>query len=382
MAAHIVFIVDESIRGDWLGVNGGRFDTTPFLSSLSSHPEAFFNDSFFNYGVASATANLSGPANLILQSGLRPAELPDVDMRSMKNPNLFSYLQTAGFATFFIDAQHSFGRPPNFMTQADVEALDGYLVIRDTDKEVEEWDVDRLILPELSRIIRSHERSFSYVLKIGAHFPYSVRYPPEAAAFEAIDLGDAYDARQATIIREYLDTLRHGVDDFCRELVRTLAATGQDVVVLYTADHGQSLFEPWGSEAKRIRGHGHSPEPPSYQARVPVFILAFGDGPRNTLAESFDESLLNRTSAFELFPTLLRMAGFSREDIASRYHHSLFDRDADRSHRVFSSGNHFGTDGPLYRSAPYRSSFGLNDFLDSPPGPDSSPDDAQAPDWR
>jgi glucan phosphoethanolaminetransferase (alkaline phosphatase superfamily) len=347
-------------------VNGGRPGTTPFLSSLEpeqddpSASSASFD--FFNYGVASAIANLSSPANIILQSGLRPDELPDTGMRSMKSPNVFAYMRAAGFATFLLDAQHGMGRPPNFMTDADVAVLDAQLLVRNTDAAFEEWDADRLLIPELARIVRSEERSFSYVLKIGAHFPYSVRFPPDRATFGDADVADDYEGDRARVISDYLNTIRHGVDDFLRELIEALAAEGRDVIVIYTADHGQSLFEPWGPEERRARGHGQSPNPPPHQARIPLLVFALGDRPRAALASRYEASLRDRTSAFELFPTLLRLAGYGAADVRGRYHHSIFDPEADRSRRIFVSGNHFGADGPLYREAPYRSSFGLNDF--------------------
>lgn len=377
IAPHIVFVVDESIRGDWLGVNGGRAGTTPFLSSIARDSLGDLNQRLgdlnrgpgnFNYGVASAVANLSGSANILLQSGLRPDELPDTDMRSMKSPSVFAYMRAAGFATFLLDAQHGMGRPPNFMTDADIAALDGQLLVRDTTRPFEEWDADRLLIPALVEIIRREERSFSYVLKIGAHFPYSVRFAPDDAAFSPADVADEYEGDRAQVISDYLNTLRHGVDGFLRELLEALAAEERDVVVVYTADHGQSLFEPWGPDERRARGHGQSPNPPPHQARVPLFVFALGEGPTAALSSLYDPSLRDRTSAFEIFPSLLRLAGYGREDLATRYHHSIFDLDADRSRRVFVSGNHFGADGPLYREAPYRSSFDLNDFDAAPRG--------------
>jgi len=95
---------------------------------------------------------------------------------------------------------------------------------------------------------------------------------------------------------------------------------------------------------------------------VPLFLLTLGEQSRAALASRYDPSLRDRTSDFELFPTLLALAGYAEADVRTRYHHALFDESADRSRRVFVSGNHFGADGPLYRDAPYRSSFGLNDF--------------------
>jgi glucan phosphoethanolaminetransferase (alkaline phosphatase superfamily) len=248
------------------------------------------------------------------------------------------------------------------MTDADVGALDGYVHVRDSERDFEDWNADRLVIPELERIIESHEQSFSYVLKIGAHFPYSVRFPHDRAWFDESDVAAEYGAGRADTISDYLNTLRFGVDEFARELVSGLSALDREILVIYTADHGQSLFEPWGPDGRRVRGHGHSPDPPPYQARIPLFFIAIGERTRAAVASRYDESLRNRVSAFELFPTLLSLAGYADADIATRYGHTLFDLDADRTRRVFVSGNHFGADGPLYRDAPYRSSFGLNEF--------------------
>ena len=69
LADHIVLVVDESVNGHSLGINGAPVDTTPWLSSRP--------DGFFNYGIASAISNLSSSSNLVLQTGLpsRPSPI-------------------------------------------------------------------------------------------------------------------------------------------------------------------------------------------------------------------------------------------------------------------------------------------------------------------
>ena len=162
-------------------------------------------------------------------------------------------MEAAGFATFLIDAQHGFGRPPNFMTDADVGALEGHILVRDTDRDFEEWDVDRLVLPVLERIIRSHARSFSYVLKIGAHFPYSVRFPRARAWFHESDVSKDYGGSGATTISEYLNALRFGVDEFARELVVDQRGVRQ----LDRMDGRRGLLHPHrGRERIQHRGTG------------------------------------------------------------------------------------------------------------------------------
>ena len=354
LADHIVLLLDESIRGDMLSLNGGSLPTTPYLESIQER--------LFNYGVASAIANLSAPANIILQSGLKPEELPDLDMRSMKNPNLFAHTARAGFYNVLINAQNALSRPPNFMTDRDVEALDEYLQIREIEPGLMNHEPDSRIPGILHRIIAQNQRSFSYVIKDGAHFPYTNRFPEEERVFRAEQFMDAHDAATAETVAEYVNTIRYSTDHFMQVLVPILEATGKNVLVIYTSDHGQSLFEEKDERGKKIRGHGHHVDPPIEQAIIPLFLLPFGETTRLALARRYAPELIDRVSAYELFSTFLVMAGYDEDEVAGRYGHSIFDRNADREDRTFVSGNHFGVDGPLYRDSPYRSSFSVNPF--------------------
>jgi glucan phosphoethanolaminetransferase (alkaline phosphatase superfamily) len=354
IADHIVFIVDESIRGDALSLNGTSLPTTPYLESI--------RDQIFNYGVASSVANLSAPSNIVMQSGLRLDQLPDTDLRSMKNPTLFAYMRAAGFGSYFINAQNILARPPNFMTDADIEGLDGYLQVRELEPGLDRHEPDHRIPAMLRRIVSENARSFSDVIKNGAHFPYGRNYPQERAWFEPAQFLDGHSEGQASIIAEYMNTVRWTVDEFVRELLRELDGSGESVLVIYTSDHGQSLFE-WTKEGdRRIRGHGHHESPPTEQAMIPLLLLPRGAALRERIAGLYDPALLNRISAYELFSTMLYLAGYDYADISRHYAPMIFDSNVQRGKRVFVSGNHFGRDGPLYRDAPYKSSFSINEF--------------------
>ena len=354
LADHVVFIVDESIRGDLLSINGGPKEVSPYLESI--------RDRLLNYGVCSAVANLSAPANIIMQSGLRLDQLPDIDLRSMKNPSLFSYMQAAGFYTTMINAQNALARPPNFMTPADVAGLDAYLQIRELGEGVERAHSDRLVAPILEQIVGEHDRSFTYVIKMGAHFPYANSYPKEWQYFEADTSVEGRSPRRAELVSSYMNSLRWSVDEFLRELVPVLEGTGKKILVVYTADHGQSLFEITAAGGNGVRGHGQHQSPPVHQAMVPLFLIPIGEGMQERFRARFHPSRVDRSSAFELFSTLLQIGGYAPRDFDGDYAPSIFQEHADRGKRRFVSGNHFGADGPLYRSAPYRSSFQLNDF--------------------
>ena len=66
------------------------------------------------------------------------------------------------------------------------------------------------------------------------------------------------------------------------------------------------------------------------------------------------------------FRALLQLAGYDYADIREHYYHSLFDADADRSGRIFLSGNLFGIGGGFYQNWLIESAYYLNRFPDDP----------------
>ena len=328
LADHIVLIVDESIRGDLLGVNGGPGATTEALESRRR--------AWWSYGVASSPSNASATSHIILQSGLQPTAVPDLERRSLKGPYLFAYLQHAGFAAFQLNTQHYSLQPTNFMTRFDVDALDGRFLERREYSGRSEWDMDLLGIDRLERLIAGHERSFTYWVKAGAHFPYKGKHPPDAAPFATSEPErDDPGARRRT---SYLNVLSWTVGHFLAELIDRLEATGESVLVFYTADHGQSLVPRRGERS--VQPHGVLDAPPSTQANVPLVLLGFGQSLREALAARYLPELRDRVSAFEIFPTLLAAAGYDASEVAAHYGIGLFDA-RERPPRAFISGNLF-----------------------------------------
>lgn len=340
VADHVVFIVDESVSGDLLGINGGPAQTTPYLSSLG--------DRLLNFGVIPSIANVSAATNIVLQSGLRADELPDTNLRSLKNPNVFSYMERAGFDTFYIDAQ-TYGQPSNYLTHFDLDPLDGFLQILALEVGSREYEIDHRIVDHLVRVIESRERSFSYVLKAGAHIHYEGTYPeservfrPTLRAGELSKLNFEGADRRRTM-NSYLNALRWTVDAFWRSLVPELEATGRDVLLIYTSDHGQSLLEVSQSTGKpELLSHNRQVDPPVFQAMVPLFLVGVGEAPRAWLQARRDAVAVDRVTQFALFPTVLVAAGYDHEAVRARYGPDLFDAGAAPERRFFVSGDHFG----------------------------------------
>jgi glucan phosphoethanolaminetransferase (alkaline phosphatase superfamily) len=334
LADHIILIVDESISGHWLGVNGAPIDTTPWLSS---RPEAVFN-----YGISSSASNLSSSSNLVLQTGLRPDALPDRELRSLRGPNVFAYLSEAGFHTALLDAQTYSDSPPNLMTGFDLRRIDTVVRLREVEVGLPEYAVDFASLPRILDLVEGHSRSFTYLIKTGAHLPYDDKSPPGERPFS-----DGAAAGPRAIRQSYWNSIRWTTDRFLLDLSRTLEATGREVLVVYTSDHGQWLADEQTAERK-VSPHATVLDPPDEQASVPLLLLAFGARTRSALADRFAAGLVDGASGYEIFPTVLQAAGYAVADTAGRYPPSLFERDAGRAPRRFVSGNIFGANPGAY----------------------------------
>ncbi len=334
LADHIILVVDESISGHWLAVNGAPVETTPWLSSRPAD--------VFNYGIASAISNLSSSSNLVLQTGLRPADLPDKKLLALRGPNVFAYLTAAGFYTALIDAQTYSDAPPNLMTGFDLHRIDVVERLRETETGTPEYAVDFAALPRIRRLIEGHPKTFTYFIKTGAHLPYDDKSPPDERPFSGG--GESGPRRIRTT---YWNAVRWTTDHFLHELSGELEDTGKEVLVIYTSDHGQWLADE-KTIGRQISPHATVIDPPPEQASVPLLLLAFGPRTRAAVAERFSARLLDEASAYEIFPTVLQAAGYAAADTDRRYPPSLFESAAERPRRTFVSGNIFGTNGGAY----------------------------------
>jgi glucan phosphoethanolaminetransferase (alkaline phosphatase superfamily) len=97
---NIVLIIDESIRGDHLSVNGYHRPTTPYLEQLSE--QGYIH----NWGLAASAASCSLMSNSVIVTGL--LSLPDRENRRFQNPIIFQYAKAMGYKTYHYDAQTNY----------------------------------------------------------------------------------------------------------------------------------------------------------------------------------------------------------------------------------------------------------------------------------
>lgn len=311
--SHILFVMDESVVGERMSLNGFRYDTTPYLRTLD-------DPGFHNYGIASSAANISHLSNLLVMSGLRPDQIPDRDQKSMHQASIFGFARHAGRRTYYVDAQNS--RLQNFVyyrDQRDFELLRVFHSDFHFDRE-EASHRDRKGLAMIADALEKEERpAFVFLLKTGCHNPYDDKYPAETRYPE---LDGAPEAA-----RTYLYSLRWGVNDFFREVRETFA--GKDLIVVYTSDHGEQLrgIDVTGDSRYGKLAHGNMTNPNPIEANVPIFIWAMSDRAREEFeaAGGYRPDNMNGASHFQLFPTLLSLMGYEHDDVKSLYGRSLFD---------------------------------------------------------
>ena len=92
----ILLIVDESIRGDLLGINNSKIPSTPFLNKLAEQ-----NKDFINLGVASSGGSYSVLSNAFMFLGKTTND--NEDPFSFR-PSVFQYCKNAGVTTVRIDS--------------------------------------------------------------------------------------------------------------------------------------------------------------------------------------------------------------------------------------------------------------------------------------
>lgn len=357
---HLILIVDESVRGDHLWINGYPRDTTPFLASLGkSLGNSLGNslgDGLVNAGICASASNCSCSSNQILLGCLMAKDIPiDVD-RMNRMPTLFDYAKRAGFRTVCLDTQDNSREYllPNMRPSLDQK----YTVA----PEVAKHQRDRMGLAWLANELQGSAPTFLYVIKNGAHFRYEEQVPPgelEKQPFGPIGKKE----RRDELVNLYDTVVRWACDDYLKQVYEI--CKDKDALVIYTSDHGQNIRD----DPQVACTHCVARQPDPEQANVPLLAFDFGAPKQADPRLVAHRSAGFKASHFQIAPTLLRAMGYDKTYCAERFGPDLFTSSTASEPPVFFSGGItrkelcFGTGRPLLKiGAP---SF-ANAFIDKP----------------
>jgi lipid A ethanolaminephosphotransferase len=177
----------------------------------------------------------------------------------------------------------------------------------------------------LRQRINDQEISFTYVVKMGSHFPYAERYPKNQEIFRPAAPPEFVNDL-AMNVNAYDNALRWNCDEFFSRLTAALESTHKNIIVIYTSDHGQVMPGQPDVQGVVRMPHGH-PHLPPIVANVPLLAFGFGMGGRDFLQRlRSNNTLFNNCSHFRIFPTLLLAMGYSPENVGKYYGNSLWDR--------------------------------------------------------
>lgn len=315
---HIVLLVDESIRPDYIDLLPGN-PVTPYLASQRKL--------LVDFGRAASGNNCSHYSNAILRLG---AGRNNVIETVTTSPTIWAYAKQAGFRTVFIDAAASHiknsGALQNFMSTRERGEIDEYLQMKASDST----RLDLALADKIAEISKREQPHFIYANKNGAHFPYDESYPASERRFRPVIADAGQGTRLERKVNSYRNATRWGVDAFFARLIPGADLT--NMAIIYTSDHGQNL------DSGKIT-HCSTVQPDAREGLVPLMFLSQNQGLRTRFANSAKFNR-NRATHFAIFPTVLALLGYRDSVLNANYGPSLLQEL--KTVPAFTSGDIFG----------------------------------------
>ncbi|WP_085641155.1 MULTISPECIES: sulfatase-like hydrolase/transferase [unclassified Pseudomonas] len=309
----IVLIIDESISGNYLDINA------PF-GVHSNLKEAHPGVAVFNYGYAASIANCSADTNVTLRYGGTRADYRRINSTL---PSIWQYAKGAGLRTVYIDAQRTGGNLQNLMDGAEKKDIDEFVQFDQTSVR----DRDMAAAAKLVELLNDGTPQLVVINKVGAHFPVHDKYPDAFMAYrpalprgqftDIADTGkrDGFNGQPddwALYRNAYKNTVLWNVGEFFSRVFAQ--ADLNNAVLIYTSDHGQDLHER-GNPGLNTHCGG---DPAEEEGLVPLVViqgerLQTLDWPAQLAANK------DRSSHYNIFPTLLQLMGYDLAGIEAVY---------------------------------------------------------------
>ncbi len=280
----VVLVIGESVRRDHLSLNGYARPTTPWMDR--------HRDELISFRDVASTAQWTAAA------------VPRIVTRQVAggHASLIQTFKEAGFKTAWLSNQEV----TDLSRAADV-------LVHSTDSQDFHFRKDTSLLPPFQSFVRQGgTRQLAVLHMMGSHFPYEERYTTDARVFRPTlsDSGvpghPAARHKQAAI-NSYDNTVV-ALDQFMARLIGSLRAEQRPVLMLYTSDHGESLFD----DQDQLFMHAR-PTPSCQDLEVPLLVWANEayrrDGARQMAALQANRD--RKISHRDVFPAVLDLAGIA-----------------------------------------------------------------------
>ncbi len=332
---NVVLIIDESISADYINLD---HNDSRGLNLINSKYSQYLH----SYGVAASGTNCSFGSNLILKMGLRPTSYKqEIDYHQ----TIWSLAKKAGYQTVFIDAQmgNGYGENRNNSNQfVDYSYMaEGVELIR-----ADAWAATIL----KDQLDSAEQPKFIIVNKVGAHTPYQEKVPSDFKPFKPIlnqNLYGMQDDKQYRIDAMDDNYWVRAKNSYKNAIIWNTAyffdhvltnRTMEESVFIYTSDHGQNFHDD-GSEGYST--HCNRPAGNS-EGRVPMMVITGHDHWR----DKFQQAAITRQGSadhFQVYPTLLKLLGFSEQSVSNYYNSDLLNGEEQRGKFLQLFWTRFGT---------------------------------------
>ncbi|QZP30711.1 sulfatase-like hydrolase/transferase [Pseudomonas sp. DR48] len=309
----IVLVIDESISGNYLDINA------PFgVHSNLKEPRPGVE--IFNYGYAASIANCSADTNVTLRYGGTRADYMRINTTQ---PSIWQYARKAGLRTVYIDAQRTGGNLQNLMSEAEKKDIDEFVQFDQTSVR----DRDMAAAAKLIDLLNDGKPELVVINKVGAHFPVHDKYPdafmayrptlPRGQFVEVADTGkrDGFNGQPDDWMlyrNAYKNTVLWNVGEFFSRVFAQ--ADLRNALLIYTSDHGQDLHER-GNPGLNTHCGG---DPVEEEGLVPLVVIQ-GDQLRTLDWQKSLAANKDRSSHYNIFPTLLQLMGYDLAGVEAVY---------------------------------------------------------------
>lgn len=309
----IVLIIDESISGNYLDIN------TPFgVHSNLKEPRPGVD--IFNYGYAASIANCSADTNVTLRYGGTRGDYMRINSTL---PSIWQYAKKAGLRTVYLDSQRTGGNLQNLMNAAEEKDIDEFVQFDRTSVR----DRDMAAAAKLIELLNDGKPQLVVINKVGAHFPVHDKYPdafmayrptlPRGQFVEVADTGtrDGFNGQPDDWLlyrNAYKNTVLWNVGEFFARVFTQ--ADLSHALLIYTSDHGQDLHERGNPGLNTHCGD----DPVEEEGLVPLVVIS-GSGLKTLDWQAQLPANKDRSSHYNIFPTLLQLMGYDLAGIEAVY---------------------------------------------------------------
>jgi glucan phosphoethanolaminetransferase (alkaline phosphatase superfamily) len=297
---NIVLIIDESISGKHLSLNGYERPTTPFLDDLNA--KGFIK----NWHLAASGTTCSITSNRLLLTGI--TDLPDKTRQLLNNPLIYQYAKAMGYKTHFFDGQLN-----NLwsLTDFDLQFIDER-TMKENLQTANDYETDAEIARRVRQIVNRTVGNFIVINKRGTHVPYSNAYPKTAETWSPVyfdqpqPVFDNAELEKQAVINSHDNAVKFNLGIFFETLFGE--GLGRETFYIYTSDHGQNLRDDPNEGS-------HCADAPQ-MAVVPLFIISDS-------ARLKDVDTGYKPSHSNIFATALDLMNFPENERRYDYNISL-----------------------------------------------------------